>query len=617
MARAQAPNPVRRVLTAAAVMIQQRRSGAGGSAKTLAQPWQREALAYYDSVGEIRYAADFYSVLGRVDYVVCTGSRDEPHPVTLTPPDGEPVDANAQAVIDVWDRVQDPGGGRAQLIGAYGRLQFLTGESYLTASWEASDSGIPGVEGPLVECWETLSVDELEVNKAEGWVKRYENDRSGSGDAKRYMILENGETPQADSMMLWRLWRKHPRRSGMADSAMRSVLELCDELLLLRRAIRGRARSRISDAGLFLLPDEAFLDGNQPAGTDDDPMKDPLFAKIIEAAVTPLRDEGSAASVVPAMLRMSSQYIDAARLIKFRDSSETYPEIQLRQDCVTAIARGLPLPAEVITGLADVNHWGQWFISDQTWKHIEPDAIRLCAEMSDAYLRPALEQEGIDPDAYFIWFDKTPVIVRPDRSRDAKDLHDRYAISYAALRTANFFTEEDAPTPDEVAERIAIDQARRARESQQGVISPGEVASDVVQAEPNDGQGPSESQQASGENRSALAWLNGGLDMALMRCYELAGSRLRQQIKKDATLAAEYAETPNWLLPAAMGRDTVIAATGYPDPGPALVRGGGAMLVAGLTKAGAGDVAAVMISQTVEAEAARRLWTATEHAIPV
>lgn len=324
-------------------MIQAAKPGGDRSAKTMAQPWQREALSYYDTVGEIRYAADFYSILGRVDYYVATGSQDEPIRVLLDPEEGAP-DPNAQQLLDTWMRVQDPGGGRSQMVGAYGRLQFLTGESYLTVTWEQAESGITGVEGPLVECWEMLSCDELEVNTAEGWVKRYRTDRDGSGSAERLTILESGANPEAKSMMVWRLWRKHPRRSGMADSAMRAVLELCDELLLLRRAIRGRTRSRIADAGLFLLPDEAFLDGAslQPAGTDDDPMKDPLFSKIIEAAVTPLRDEGSASSVVPAMLRFPGEMIDKARLIRFRDSAETYPEIQLRQDCVTALARGLP-----------------------------------------------------------------------------------------------------------------------------------------------------------------------------------------------------------------------------------------------------------------------------------
>ena len=33
-----------------------------------------------------------------------------------------------------------------------------------------------------------------------------------------------------------------------------------------------------------------------------------------------------------------------------------------------AIARGLDMPVEYLTGVGAINHWGQWFIEDQLWK---------------------------------------------------------------------------------------------------------------------------------------------------------------------------------------------------------------------------------------------------------
>lgn len=268
----------------------------------------------------------------------------------------------------------------------------------------------------------------------------------------------------------------------------------------------------------------------------------------------------------------------------------------------------------MITGLADVNHWGQWFISDQTWKHIEPDAIRLCQEFTDAYFAPALEQDGIDPESAFIWFDPTPVIIRPDRSRDAKDLHDRWALSDAALRTSAFFTEHDAPSEEEIQARVLIQQAIKVRETAPITSIPTVTQSgDVTPAPPNDGGGPSQSQAASAQQVSALAWLNGGLDVALMRCYDRAGSKLRRFCKDDPAVV----NVPDYELAATLGRDKVIALTGKPDPGPWLVEKGCDSLIAALAKNGAGELAATMIAQTVEAEAARRLWTVSEHADPV
>jgi hypothetical protein len=53
-----------------------------------------------------------------------------------------------------------------------------------------------------------------------------------------------------------------------------------------------------------------------------------------------------------------------------------------------------------------------------------------------------------------LWYDPSEVVTRPNRNQDAVAAYDRYALSGRALREANGFNEDDAPSPTEVIMRL-------------------------------------------------------------------------------------------------------------------------------------------------------------------
>lgn len=95
-------------------------------------------------------------------------------------------------------------------------------------------------------------------------------------------------------------------------------------------------------------------------------------------------------------------------------------------------------------------HWNAWIVQDENVKtHIDPALALICESLTHDYLWPILEEAGIeDFDSYAIWWDTTPLTLRPDRSREAIELYDRGEITGLALRRETGFNDEDAPVDD-------------------------------------------------------------------------------------------------------------------------------------------------------------------------
>src|ERR1035437_1580406 len=85
----------------------------GGTIGKLSEAWQTRAFGYYDRVGEIHYAAQFYAKgLARVRFF----------PALLNNA-GEAEEVEDGPLHDLFDRMQDPGGGRTEMQAEYGRLR--------------------------------------------------------------------------------------------------------------------------------------------------------------------------------------------------------------------------------------------------------------------------------------------------------------------------------------------------------------------------------------------------------------------------------------------------------------------------------------------------------------
>jgi hypothetical protein len=523
-ASAPAPRPVRglrRVLTAAATIASQKmRSTAPGTGKR----WQADAWRAYDNVGEIHYSASFFGhCLARVRLVVQERG-----------PDGEWVEVDSPEATEALRGLESETGALAELQRCYGEQQFVVGESILFGRM---------VDG--VETWTMVSVDEVEIkggkitHKPGGPLPEVEyGDRSAEGG-----------TLAAGQAVAYRLWNGHPRRSGEADSPLRAVLPLCEELILMGRAVRSRARNRASGPGILFVHDSITEPAAADPGMDEDAeQQDPVVADLIATMNEARTDEDSAAASVPLVFRLDppdgTAIKDSVHLLQLTDPALAYPETDRETQVIRRIGHGLNLPVEVITGMADANHWSAWLIDESIWtQHLQSPVERLCADLTRIRLEPA------ERERRRIWHDPSDLVVKPDRYADALQAHDRLVISDEALREAGGFEENDAPDD---AER----ERRRASTGGQPPAGPGTTET-----------GP-----------PAEAAVAGAIRVATARCREVAGARIRTRLQRgDVATGPETRTTPNDRLAAALGSEFV-SALGL-DPA-ALVSGGASCLAA-------------------------------------
>lgn len=515
-------------------------------------PWQQRAFAYYELLGEIWYAAQFYArALQKIELKLVR---------RVGPNDWEDVEDSE--LLEYVERVQDPGGGRANLMGAYGRLKFLAGECYLLVTQDdvpdGEDEGDPG------EVWEMLSCDELRWHAQERVYKRYRIPNTQPETLEE--TPEGVWEPLPDTAIAYRFWTRHPQYSGLADGPMRGVLDLCEELVILTRAVRARGRSRLAGSGLLLIPDEVdytTLTGTTPS---EDPNQDPFIARLTEAMVAGIVDEGTAAAVVPLVLKVGAEWIEKFRHLQIINPEQTYPETGLRMECIQRIAIGLDMPPEILLGKADANHWSAWQIDEDSFTaHLQPVVQGFCDDFTGGYLRPSMRAGGVaDWRDYAITYDATAVIVHPDRMTDAKELHDRLVISDESLRDAGGFDDDDVPDDAEYRRRVGLKlnvpelavDGELPDPPPAPVIAPpmpepdedAEPQEDAPTAPPGDEEG--EEPEAEVAGAELLQFASG---MICDRAREAAGAKLRTRYAKDRRLTAALDGVPNREVPARMG----------------------------------------------------------------
>lgn len=533
-AKAAAPGRPK-ALVSSAVRLQLNGQAAAREQKRMGLPWQQRAFAYYDLLGEIWYAAQFYArALQKIELKLVK---------RVGPNDWE--DVEDAGLLEYVERVQDPGGGRSNLMGAYGRLKFLAGECYLLVTMDEEDDS---------EVWEMLSADELRWDPTS---RTYQRRRIPNSQPEQYEETPEGVwEPLADTAIAYRFWTRHPQYSGLADGPMRGVLDLCEELVILTRAVRARGRSRLAGSGILLIPDEVdytSLSGEVP---EEDPQADPFIARLTEAMVAGIVDEGTASAVVPLVIRAGGEWIEKFRHLKIIDALETYPETGLRMECIQRIAIGLDMPPEILLGKADANHWSAWQIDEDSFTaHLQPVVQGFCDDFTGGYLRPSMKADGVaDWKDYAITYDATAVIVHPDRGADAKDAHRALVISDEALRDALGFDDDDVPSDEEYNRRVGVMLNDASLATGGEITKPqpvppalgGPPPEDDQQKEEGPPEPPGDEEGAEPEPEVASAELvRFATDLIADRALEKAGATIRTRFQKDRRLSAALDGVPN------------------------------------------------------------------------
>lgn len=567
------------------------------------QSWQDQAFYFYDALGEIHEAAQFAArPLSKLELVV----------EELDTATGEWATSENPAALEALGRLKGSGGDRSELLNAYGQLMFLAGECYLVGSLEDDE-----------ECWEFLSTAELKP--IQGQTDTYQRVRyPGAAPIQLQEASDADYEPLPDEVVVYRFWRRHPRYSLLADSPMRGVLEICSELEVLTKAVRGEALSRLASAGILWLPEELSFPALE-AGPDEDPDDDPLIKDLTDAARIAISDPGDAAAMIPIVVRTRGDNIAQIMHTTFGNSQNNYPEAKLRDEAINRLGIGLDMPVEALTGSGSVNHWGAWLIDDQAWRvHVQPVANLLVQNLTGMVFRTMLDMAGgVDPTLFRIGYDASSIVVNADRGRDAKDLHDRGAISDLALRVAAGFDDEDAPsvTDPNSNPRVILSLARAADfggpATETGVPTgatptpTGSGPADATPLPPNEGQPPELA--ASGEP-SLEARIEVAAQLAVDQCRLRAGSRICSKAARDPQVRAQIKDVSKRLVACALGADTVYDLTG--ESPVELVSGGAEAFHSALTAWGIALSEADAMTAAVEAYAAETLFDADAARVP-
>ena len=379
--------------------------------------WQEAVWDFYDIVPEYRFAVSWVgNLLSRAELLVTKGRVPTQDPVAI------------EAMANLFGGVE----GQREMLRLLG--------VHFTAVGEAFIIGVPA------------SRDEHD-----DWIVAAATEVSQSGDGAR--ITVSGEQIDEDALVI-RLWKPHPRRNRQSDCPSRAVIPVLSELVALTQHVAAQVDSRLAGAGVLLLPSEMELPTRTqtrttPEGEDEVAIElsgPEGFAQVLSDTMgTSIADRKSASRLVPVILQGPGEYLDRVKLIQFWSGLDENAK-PLREEAIRRLALGMDMPPETLTGTADVNHWGAWQIEEAAIKaHTEPLLDVICSAITDGYLRPYLEAEGVaDFEDYDIVADTTQLRMRPNRSKEAIELYDRAQLSgQAVLRENGFDPSMDAMTDTE------------------------------------------------------------------------------------------------------------------------------------------------------------------------
>lgn len=403
--------------------------------------WQEEAWEYYDSVGELRYTIQYlHNALSRARLIA--SDVDET---------GNPTGACSDPTVQ--EIVRDIAGGpagQAALLGAMATHLSVPGECYVAILARE-------IDGVVEEEWYVLSTSEVR------------KERTGAVTVTLPDGTDWDLDPAVDS--IHRVWVPHARVANQADSVVRAALPTLREMTRLGQWVEATAKSRVVSNGILAVPNEirtpeytppggssAYRDapGLAPVDGEDDPFAYPveksgpeaLTDALLETMATAIQNPSSAAALVPIIVEAPGEWIDKIQHINL-SSEFTDTVMKLRDAATRRLALSLNVPAEVLTGVAAANHWSAWQIDESATKlHIEPLLTVICDRLTDYVLRPLLDEAGIDPGSFTIWYDTSALTLKPDRSSDAREAHALGVISDETLRRELGFDDSDAPETD-------------------------------------------------------------------------------------------------------------------------------------------------------------------------
>jgi hypothetical protein len=500
-----------------AAVFRRRSSLAGGYAlgpnamQAHTQEWQAEAAELYNMVPELRYGIYWIaSSSSRAKLIVAknpTGETTEPTPLDRSDPAWLPLLELAPTEPE-----------QAMLLFRIVTLMKLLGR------------------------WRLVGFDTEAGNRQ--WLVASEYDYRESGDGIWVHDTTSGCNLELRKDQVWSIpmYMPHPVKSAEPDAPTRALIGTLHELLDLSGHVQTAAKSRLAGAGLLLVPNSlTTVTPGQSRGVNP-PEGDPLMHGLMRTAQTAIRSPNDVSRHLPVMIRGNQEALQGVRHLSLSTPFDERVD-ELRTSAVRRIAIGLDLPAEVLTGMGDLNHWTAWAVEASGNRvNIEPTLSFVSRELTVKFLQPALAAMGIaNPHEYMITFDDAAVQNESNKGDLALAAFELGIISADAARTALGYGVGDAPaqgqTPPGVAPVTRGQEAIASEVMPSGLTRLNDRLRDLTnRLGPASGR---ESQVQPG-NLAADGWASCA-DLASRQALRRCGQRL---IGSSRTLRGKYKDVP-------------------------------------------------------------------------
>lgn len=424
---------------------------------SVAGDWQNEGWYFYDTCGEFRFGVNWKAqALSRCELYI----EEEVGPDEWKRNDNCPEAEVLEAIV---------GSDHSEMLSTFGLHMEVPGETYLLGELLDQD-GNPDPNG--TEQWTLYSNEELKPRGTDTGQYTLE-----VGDGKPRVI---DTTLAVNAPVVFRIWKAHPRRRLEADSPTRASLPILREIENLSRKIAAEIDSRLAGAGVLFVPTEMTFSGaatTPTAGvtrvegdpdapeepTAGDPQQDAnkFLLDLMESMITPLGNRDHPSSVVPVIVKAPGQWLDKVKHVAFSTPLDERT-LDLRTEDFKRLATSADIPAEILLGVGDVNHWSAWQLEESAIKvHVDPLGGVFASALTQVIVPWGMRQMGqkMDPKRR-VQLDTGDLRLRPDRSAQAQWLYEHFELAGDDLRR-ELGVEGDAPTGEELALMVARDLVER------------------------------------------------------------------------------------------------------------------------------------------------------------
>lgn len=384
---------------------------------------QKEAWQFYRALGEVQFAVGVWlaGCVSRCRLVAAETQSSGDAPIPL---DDGPA---AELVSSIAGGV----GGQTAMLKKMAVQLSVPGDSYLVGE-DPVKSG-----DPTQFKWRVYSSSELDILRRNPLTYRV-------------MEYEGQWRTLKGEYLVCRVWCPDDEFAWKASSAVMSSLGIMREVDYWNRYIVAILLSRLAMNGMLLIPSEVIL----PVDERFKDAPDPFLAKLVDIGSKSIKNPGTAAAALPIPLRVPAEYIEKIKHLTFATQVEEKVQ-EHRQAALSRLATSLNMPAEVLTGMGQVNHWGQWQLEESAIKiHIAPLVEVICDGLTRGVFNAMARSAGVDlkgPNGgdIVVWYDATELTQQPDKSGEAQAAHDRGVMTDESLLGASGFDESDLPTLEE------------------------------------------------------------------------------------------------------------------------------------------------------------------------